>query len=160
MATELWQAIELKLASLEKQPQQQPPLSLPAPTNEAVPASSPKPSLSATVPSDGNPAHHRVATTKASTMTDSVQTIKATSSRPQTSHASTQTEPPLVKDTTDTSPKADSTPTLQTNHDRTETLPPPVVMEKNCPDRHNITSSNHADCNTNRASALELLSQT
>ena len=79
VATELWRAAELKLASLEQQPQQQPPLSLPAPTNEALPVSSPKPSLSATVPSNGDPAHHRVATVEASTMTDSVQTIEAAS---------------------------------------------------------------------------------
>ena len=80
-ATELWQAAELKLASLEQQPQQQPPLSLPAPTNDALPTSSPKPSLSATVPKAHNddPAHPKVATTEASTMTDSVQTTEAES---------------------------------------------------------------------------------
>ena len=123
VATELWRAAELKLASLEQNLPQQPPLSLPAPTNEALPASSPKPSLSATVPSDGDPAHHRVATAEASTMTNLVQTIKAASptenqSRPQTSHD--HTEPPPVEATTNTSPKADRPPTLQTeNTDRT-----------------------------------------
>ena len=109
-ATELWQAAEKKLASLEQQPQQQPPLSLPAPPNETLPAYSPKPSFSATIPSDGDPEHHRVATTEASTMTDLVQTIEAASPaenqpRPQTSHD--HTEPPPVEATTDTSPKAD-----------------------------------------------------
>ena len=41
VATELWRAAELKLASLEKNLPQQPPLSLLAPTIEALPASSP-----------------------------------------------------------------------------------------------------------------------
>ena len=128
--TELWQAAELRLASLEQQLQQQRPLSLPATINEALPTASPKPSLSASTPSDGDPAHHRVATAETSTMTDSVQTIEATSPHPQTSHAPTQIETPLVKATTDTSPKADKAPTLQTNHDSTPPLPPPVVMEQ------------------------------
>ena len=77
VATELWRAAELKLASLEQNLQRQPPLSLPAPSNEALPASSPNPSLSTTIPCEGDPAHHRVVTEEATTMTDSVQTIKA-----------------------------------------------------------------------------------
>ena len=131
-ATELWQAAELKLASLEQQQQQQPPLSLPAPTNEASP---PKPSLSATISSDDDPKHRRVATAEASTMTDLLQTIEEASPakrqpRPQTSHASTQTVPPPVETTTETSPKADRTPSLQTRHASTQTPQPPVFMER------------------------------
>ena len=129
-ATELWQAAELRLASLEQQLQQQPPLSLPAPINEALLAASPKLSLIASTPSDGDPAHHRVATAETSTMTDSVQTSEAASLHPQTSHAPTQIEIPPVKATTDTSPKADRAPILQTSHGSTPPLPPPIVMEQ------------------------------
>ena len=40
------------------------------------------------------------------------------------------TEPPPVEATTDTSPKVDMSPILQTNHGSTQTLPPPIVMEQ------------------------------
>ena len=109
----------------------------PAPTNEALPTSSLKPSLSATVPKAHNddPAHPKVATTEASTMTDSVQTTEASSPaerqlRPQTSHATTQTMPPPVKTTIKPSPKADRTLSLQTRHASTQTPQTLLVMEK------------------------------
>ena len=133
-ATALWQAAELKLASSE---QQQPPFSLPATTNDASPAPPPNPSLSVTITEahNGDPAHSRVATVDASTMTDSIQTTEASSPaerqpRPQTSHASTQTVPPPVETTTETSPKADRTPSLQTRHASTQMPQLLVVMDK------------------------------
>ena len=87
-------------------------------------------SLSTTIPREGDPAHHRVATEEASTMTDSVQLIEEASPHPQISHAPTQTEILPVQATTDTFPEADKAPTLQTSHGSTPPLPPPVVMEQ------------------------------
>ena len=77
-ATELWQAAELKRASLEQQ-QQQPPLSLPAPANDASPAPFPNLSASAIIldTHNGDTTHPMVATVDANTMTDAVQTHEA-----------------------------------------------------------------------------------
>ena len=94
MATELWRAAELKLASLEQHLAQQPPLSLPAPTNEALPASSPNLSLSARIPRDGDLAHQKVATVEACTITDSAPPIEVASPHPQPIHDTTPPLPP------------------------------------------------------------------
>ena len=88
VATELWRATELKLVAFEQNMPQQQPLSLPAPTTEALLAPS---------PNHNNLAHQNVATVEASTLTDSILTIEAnTLTDPiQTIDASTTTE--LVK---------------------------------------------------------------
>ena len=97
MATELWRAAELILATFEQNLPQQQLLSLPTPTTEALPAPSPNQSLSVTIPRDDDLAHQNVATVEASTLTDSILTIEAsTLTDPiQTIDASTTTE--LVK---------------------------------------------------------------
>ena len=68
VATELWRAVELKLAALEQNRPQHPLLSLPAPTTDAVQAPS---------PNHNDLAHRNVVTVQASTVTDSILTIEA-----------------------------------------------------------------------------------
>ena len=68
VATELWRAAELKLATFEHNKPQQQLLSLPTPTTEALPAPS---------PNHHDLAHQNVATVEASTVTDSILTIEA-----------------------------------------------------------------------------------
>ena len=127
-ATELWPAVELKLASVEQQHQQQPPLSLPVPSNDVSPAPLPNPSLRATITEAHNnhTTHPRVTTVDESTMTDLVQMSETSSladksPRAQTSHASTQAVPPIVVTTNETSLTKDRTPKLQTRHASTQT---------------------------------------
>ena len=95
---ELWRATELKLAAWEQNRPQQPPLSLPTPTTEALPAPSPKQSNQAP-PSitmiEASTVTDSILTVEASTLTDSIQMIDAfTTTESVTPMEKTETPPP------------------------------------------------------------------
>ena len=124
VATELWQAVELKLATFEQNLPQQQLLSLPAPTTEALPDPSTNQSLSDTIPRDDDLAHQKVATVEASTLTDSIQKIEANTLTDsiQTIDACTITESIKLMEV--------ASPHPQPIHNPTPLLPPLVIVDK------------------------------